>query len=127
MNRYAWIDPRPLLAMWPETATAAELAAACGVTRRTIVRWRNGHTRLTVGMAEGVADRLGVHPAEIWGPDYWKPPGYLEPRACLDCGEVKDAEDMRRNKGRVDGFGAVCVPCDRARNTAYRLAARSAS
>jgi hypothetical protein len=53
----------------PRLVTDPRIARACGVERRTVLRWRQRDAiRLTV--AEQVADRLGAHPAEIWGSYY---------------------------------------------------------
>ena len=62
-------DPAPLLAAVP--GSQREQAEACGVTTRTIVRWRQGHTGVDRRIADDVACRLGHHPAEVWGDDWW--------------------------------------------------------
>jgi DNA-binding XRE family transcriptional regulator len=59
-----------LRARWPDHATDGEIAQDCGVARETIVRSR-ARGRIPWFTAERIADNLGVHPAEIWGDDYW--------------------------------------------------------
>lgn len=52
-----------------DDASGSVLADRYGTTRRTIVRWRRDGLRLAV--AEQIADRLGVHPLELW-PDIYE-------------------------------------------------------
>ena len=46
------------------------LARALGRHRPQLYRWR-AHG-LTVDQADGLALRLGLHPVEIWGEDWWR-------------------------------------------------------
>jgi hypothetical protein len=52
-------EPRP---------SAAVVALAAGVTKRTVVRWRAGG--LDERSADHAAIALGVHPCELW-PEWW--------------------------------------------------------
>lgn len=58
------LDPAPLLALVP--GSGADQALALGVTRRTIVRWRNGHAGPPKTDAYRLAHAVGRHPSEIW-------------------------------------------------------------
>lgn len=49
----------------PTEPSAAQLAAAAGVARRTIARWRAGG-HLDVYDADRIACRIGLHPASVW-------------------------------------------------------------
>jgi hypothetical protein len=51
--------------------TDNEIAAACGVARRTVQRWRAGE-RLSFEAADRHAIRAGHHPAYLW-PEYFGP------------------------------------------------------
>jgi transcriptional regulator with XRE-family HTH domain len=42
-----------------------DLAAACGVTERTVIRWRNGEALPLVGAVRGAAEAMGVTYEEI--------------------------------------------------------------
>lgn len=61
-------DPAPLLAL--VSGSAREQATACGVTVRTVGRWRAG-AGVDRRTADEVAVRLGLHPAEVWGDEWW--------------------------------------------------------
>lgn len=45
------------------------LARRVGCARRTVARW--AHAGLMPAVADEVAARLGLHPADIWGDDWW--------------------------------------------------------
>lgn len=45
------------------------VAEACGVERRTVVRWKRDG--LSIQQADDIAVQLGTHPAELWGPVMW--------------------------------------------------------
>lgn len=49
-------------------ATDEFVARECGVSRRTVVRWRQGGG---VRWHDDICDRLGVHPSEVWGSTVW--------------------------------------------------------
>jgi len=46
------------------------LADHLGVTDRSIARWKRS-SRLSRWRAEQICERLGVHPTEVWGSDYY--------------------------------------------------------
>lgn len=50
-------------------ASAREIAERCGVTRRTVCRWRQGRG-VEMSTAEDVCDRLDEYPSVIWL-DWW--------------------------------------------------------
>lgn len=59
----------PLFDLWRDDNDDRTIAEACGVTRGTVGRWRrHGINR---NHADSVACRLGLHPAYIWGHDWW--------------------------------------------------------
>lgn len=68
MSTLVGLDPGPLLAVVP--GSAREQAEACGVTQRTVCRWRSG-SGVDRRIADAVAVRVGLHPAEVWGDDWW--------------------------------------------------------
>lgn len=53
-----------------EQLSLEEIAEACGVTTRTVARWRSTgeipHLHI-----DRIATHLGWHPAAIWGVDWW--------------------------------------------------------
>jgi hypothetical protein len=54
---------------------APEAAAKLGVSDDSIRQWRSrGTTKLFVDRADQYAVRLGLHPALIWGDDWWSLP-----------------------------------------------------
>jgi transcriptional regulator with XRE-family HTH domain len=63
-------DPVAVSARIDELRTAlrwswGDLAAACGVTERTVIRWRNGEVLPPVGAVRGAAEAMGVTYEEI--------------------------------------------------------------
>jgi hypothetical protein len=58
---------KKLIELWPPNTTASLLAEVFGVTRTTIVRWRNNEdAALTIWQADKYAIKIGMHPQEIW-------------------------------------------------------------
>ena len=51
--------------------TDAEFAAALGVERQTVHRWKSGRRQVAVAHADRLAVALGRHPGEIW-PEWWR-------------------------------------------------------
>jgi len=47
-----------------------EIAAACGVSERTVTRWTESQ-QINARDADDIAIRLGWHPAAIWGADWY--------------------------------------------------------
>lgn len=71
---------QPLLDL-TELLGPCDIASLCGVARETVYRWRAGDTTtITVGDADRMAIRMGMHPAEIWGDHWWNIPDILDPR-----------------------------------------------
>jgi len=60
----------PLLALAHEDETIEAFADRCGVSPRSIVRWRNG-AAIRIFDADRIAYRLGFHPCEIWHDNWW--------------------------------------------------------
>lgn len=63
-------DPVVLCARIDELRAAlrwswGDLAAACGVTERTVIRWRDGEALPLVGAVRGAAEAMGVTYEEI--------------------------------------------------------------
>lgn len=46
------------------------VAEACGTTRSSVRRWQE--TGLNPIVADRVCARLGLHPADVWGDDWWR-------------------------------------------------------
>ena len=61
------LDPGPLLDAVP--GPPREKARVFGVTERTVCRWR--HRWFTIDEADEYAVAAGLHPAEVWGDDWW--------------------------------------------------------
>lgn len=64
------VDPTVICARIDELRTAlrwswGDLAAACGVTEQTVIRWRNGEVLPLVGAVRGAAEAMGVTYEEI--------------------------------------------------------------
>lgn len=64
------LPPGPLLSMWEEGTSSTVVAEACGTTRSSIRRWQE--TGLNPIVADRVCARLGLHPADVWGDDWWR-------------------------------------------------------
>ena len=50
--------------------TDDQIAEACGVSRRTVVRWRSSR-KVRAMDTDRIATHLGWHPAAIWGADWY--------------------------------------------------------
>jgi hypothetical protein len=70
----AYLDPRPIFDLLPGSSSDSELGERLEVDRLTIKRWRQGTSRLYAATADRVALRLGLHPANVWGDDWWTAP-----------------------------------------------------
>lgn len=67
---WAW-HRQPHSARFGEYVASLEpLADRLGVASTTIEKWQRRGLRLNA--AEDLAARLGFHPAEVWGDDYWR-------------------------------------------------------
>lgn len=62
-------DPAPLLALYAGMP-AEDIAAALGVGRDCVVKWRSGERRIPRDKADQYAVRAGVHPGTLW-PAWW--------------------------------------------------------
>lgn len=69
-NRHVY--PRRYLPWAPldDHAPGPDLARRLGVSLRSVYRWRRSG-RVILDTGEHIADRIGRHPVEIWGDDYW--------------------------------------------------------
>jgi lambda repressor-like predicted transcriptional regulator len=75
-------DPK---VQWQSTGSArlaadSTIAEACGVDRRTVLRWRRAG--ILPSRACEIADRLGVHPEVLW-------PGIYDPLVTGDLPETR--------------------------------------
>lgn len=57
----------PVLAMYPGV-NMTELSNLIAVDRKQLTQWQTSH--LTLALAEKLADKVGRHPSNIWGPEY---------------------------------------------------------
>lgn len=64
------LPPAPLLSMWEEGTSNTVVAEACGTTRNAVRRWHENGVHPVV--ADRVCARLGLHPADVWGDDWWR-------------------------------------------------------
>jgi hypothetical protein len=62
-------DPAPVLALFP-SGNDVHIARHLGVSHDAVRLWRREERRLRLSTAELVAQRLGLHPANLW-PDEW--------------------------------------------------------
>ena len=67
-----------LLELYPKDEKARFLADVFGVSRQTIIRWRNRpeESKLHIFKADYYAIKLGIHPANIWSDWYEKQEEY---------------------------------------------------
>jgi hypothetical protein len=62
-----YLDPRPLLNLFPGEGFDGIIASLCGVARTTVVRWRrNPNALIWEYDADRYAIAMGMHPSEIW-------------------------------------------------------------
>jgi transcriptional regulator with XRE-family HTH domain len=75
MNARQQVLPiKPLLDL-TELLSPTDTASLCGVSRVTVYRWRRGESAsIAVHDADRIAIRLGMHPAQLWGDDWWDIP-----------------------------------------------------
>lgn len=65
-----YLDPQPLFDALTKD-NDVQLAKRLGVSRETIGRWRNGKALVKLQTADQIAIRLRLHPANIWGDEYF--------------------------------------------------------
>lgn len=79
-------DARALLRFFDPEATDITIGEALGVGRRLIGEWRQEQDHLLNDYrADDLATRIGAHPCEVWGDDWWR----LAP----------DEEEMHESRG----------------------------
>ena len=75
-----YLDPKPALELALQLAPVSEWSGAMqikttcvhfGLCARQWHRWSGGETMMTVKSADEFALKLGLHPAEIWGDDWF--------------------------------------------------------
>jgi hypothetical protein len=60
----------PLMALFDAETSSTVVAEACGTTRNAMRRWpENG---INPVVADRICARLGLHPADVWGDDWWR-------------------------------------------------------
>jgi len=69
---------------WRLTFNTRLFAEMVGVHERTVNRWKNDGMRIPWDTADLAACRLGMHPCEVWGSDWWALAGGDEDFAPLD-------------------------------------------
>ena len=66
-------DARALLRFFDPEETDITIGEALRVGRRQIMEWRQGQrTLLNSYRADDLATRLGAHPCQVWGDDWWR-------------------------------------------------------
>ena len=70
-DQYRSLPYSDLAERFPPDTTLTDIARTCGVARETISRSRK-RGRIPWFTAERIADHLGHHPTDIWGPAYWQ-------------------------------------------------------
>jgi hypothetical protein len=66
-KKFFCFPAKQLIKLWPPDTHASLLADVFGVSRGTIVRWRNEEdAAFTLWQADKYAIKIGMHPQEIW-------------------------------------------------------------
>ena len=66
-------DARELLRFFDPDETDITIGARLRVGRRLVAEWRAGQDYLLNSYrADDLANRLGAHPSEVWGDDWWR-------------------------------------------------------
>ena len=64
-------DPRTLLATFSPDTEVSTIAEALGCDRLQVYRWLSGTSRWDCWQADRHAIRIGLHPATVWGQQWW--------------------------------------------------------
>ena len=83
----------PVLAMYPGI-NMTELSNLIAVDRKQLTQWQTTH--LTLALAEKLADKVGRHPSNIWGPEYHIVVHMTEILANLKYEQKKQKQKLRR-------------------------------
>ena len=66
-------DARVVFALFDEECDDTLIGEALGVGRTQVNRWRNNRNYLlTAYHADRIAIRIGTHPANLWGRQWWE-------------------------------------------------------
>jgi len=83
----------PVLAMYPGI-NMTELSNLIAVDRKQLTQWQTTH--LTLPLAEKLADKVGRHPSNIWGPEYHIVVHMTEILANLKYEQKKQKQRLKR-------------------------------
>ena len=83
----------PILAMYPGI-NMTELSNLIDIDRKQLTNWQTTH--LTLALAEKIADKVGRHPSNIWGPEYHIVVHMTEILANLKYEQKKQKQKIRR-------------------------------
>lgn len=83
----------PILAMYPGI-NMTELSNLIDIDRKQLTNWQTTH--LTLALAEKIADKVGRHPSNIWGPEYHIVVHMTEILANLKYEQKKQKQKLRR-------------------------------
>ena len=83
----------PVLAMYPGV-NMTELSNLIAVDRKQLTQWQTTH--LTLPLAEKLADKVGRHPSNIWGPEYHIVVHMTEILASLKYEQKKQKQRLKR-------------------------------
>ena len=103
MTRYIF-DPKALLAMFSPDTDVITIADTLGTGREAVYKWLSNNTRFDAWQADRFACRIGLHPANIWGDQWWD--------ECAAAEEAKERsmerkrQRMREYKIRKEAAGA---------------------
>lgn len=60
-----------ILDLWSDDTSIRSIARQLGIERATIHRWKYKNIHISRWEADRLAIRAGVHPAEVWGSQWW--------------------------------------------------------
>lgn len=69
-KKNAYLDPAPLLRLFPHDMTNREIARQLDVDNGSVNAWKSGQRRIHWAKADVLATILGRHPSMIWGADW---------------------------------------------------------
>lgn len=68
----SYLSPLPLMRLFREQESNAEIAEKLQITPSTVSNYRNNKVLIRFGVADELACRLGLHPSSIWGQEWMR-------------------------------------------------------